>query len=50
LDELVADTGADELMVTTMVYDQVDRLRSYERLAALVGLGEPSVPAPALPG
>jgi luciferase family oxidoreductase group 1 len=35
LDGLLAETAADELMVTTMVYDQADRLRSYERVVAL---------------
>jgi luciferase family oxidoreductase group 1 len=33
--ELVAATGADELMVTTMVHGFADRLRSYELLAGL---------------
>jgi luciferase family oxidoreductase group 1 len=33
LDELVARTGADELMVTTMVHGHADRLRSYELVA-----------------
>ncbi|WP_317495739.1 LLM class flavin-dependent oxidoreductase [Haloechinothrix sp. LS1_15] len=37
LDSLLADTGADELMVTTMVYDHADRRRSYELLAKLAG-------------
>ncbi|MET7997937.1 LLM class flavin-dependent oxidoreductase [Amycolatopsis sp. NPDC005232] len=35
LDQLLADTGADELMVTTMVHGHEDRLRSYEILADL---------------
>jgi luciferase family oxidoreductase group 1 len=35
LDQLLDDTDADELMVTTMVADQSDRLRSYELLAEL---------------
>jgi luciferase family oxidoreductase group 1 len=30
---LQADNGADELMLTTMVFDHADRLRSYELLA-----------------
>ncbi|GAA1344634.1 LLM class flavin-dependent oxidoreductase [Saccharothrix algeriensis] len=38
LEQLLADTAADELMVTTMVADQSDRLRSYELLADLAGL------------
>jgi luciferase family oxidoreductase group 1 len=35
LAKLLDDTQADELMVTTMVYDQSDRLRSYELLTEL---------------
>ena len=38
LDELAARTGADELMVTTMVHGAADRLRSYELVAAAVGI------------
>lgn len=38
LEELVARTGADELMITTMVHDQQQRLRSYELLADAVSL------------
>jgi luciferase family oxidoreductase group 1 len=34
--ELLESTGADELMVTTMVHDPVDRLRSFELLADLL--------------
>ena len=33
LDELVEATGADELMISTMVYDPADRLRSYDLVA-----------------
>jgi len=33
--DLLADTGADELMITTMVHDHADRLRSYTLLADL---------------
>lgn len=33
LAQLEADTGADELIVTTNVYDHADRVRSYELLA-----------------
>ena len=44
LEALLAATGADELMITTMVYDQADRLRSYERVAELVGLSKRSAP------
>jgi len=35
LDRLLADTGADELMVTTTAHSFEDRLRSYGRLAEL---------------
>ncbi|MGW4489114.1 LLM class flavin-dependent oxidoreductase [Amycolatopsis sp. NPDC004368] len=35
LEQLLADTGADELMVTTMVHGHEDRVRSYEILADL---------------
>jgi luciferase family oxidoreductase group 1 len=47
LDDLVAATGADELMITTMVHDHEDRFRSYELIAELAGLdGRDEVPAP----
>ena len=32
--QLVADTGSDEVMVTTMIFGKKERLRSYELLAA----------------
>ena len=35
LERLLDQTGADELMVTTMVHDPADRLQSFDRLAAL---------------
>jgi luciferase family oxidoreductase group 1 len=38
LDPLVATTQADELMVTTMIYDHAARRRSYELLAAEFGV------------
>jgi luciferase family oxidoreductase group 1 len=38
LSELAERTGADELMITTMVYAHADRVRSYELLADAVGL------------
>jgi luciferase family oxidoreductase group 1 len=38
LDELLAATGANEIMATTLVYDPSDRLRSFEMLAELAGL------------
>src|SRR6478735_4601828 len=34
LDVLVAETGADELLITTITHDHADRIRSYELLAA----------------
>jgi luciferase family oxidoreductase group 1 len=38
LRQIVDDTGADELMVTTMMYGKAERLRSYELLAREWGL------------
>jgi luciferase family oxidoreductase group 1 len=38
LADLVARTGADELIVTTLTHDPADRLRSYELLAEATGL------------
>jgi alkanesulfonate monooxygenase SsuD/methylene tetrahydromethanopterin reductase-like flavin-dependent oxidoreductase (luciferase family) len=35
-EKLLAETEADELMVTTMVHDHADRIRSYEMLAELL--------------
>ncbi|MBB5851963.1 LLM class flavin-dependent oxidoreductase [Amycolatopsis umgeniensis] len=35
LETLLADTAADELMITTMVHDQADRVRSYELVSEL---------------
>ena len=37
LEALAARTGADELMITTMVHGPADRLRSYELLAEAWG-------------
>nr|WP_231933568.1 LLM class flavin-dependent oxidoreductase [Micromonospora coxensis] len=39
LGELLARTGADELMLTTMVYDVADRVRSFELVAEKVAGG-----------
>jgi luciferase family oxidoreductase group 1 len=39
LDDLARNTGADEVMVTTMVHDHRARLRSYELLAEVFDLG-----------
>jgi alkanesulfonate monooxygenase SsuD/methylene tetrahydromethanopterin reductase-like flavin-dependent oxidoreductase (luciferase family) len=44
LDELIAQTGADELMITTMVHAHAERLHSYELLAELFGLPQPASP------
>ena len=38
LEELAERTAADEIMVTTMVHDHAERLRSYEKLAEAFGL------------
>ena len=38
--DLLEACGADELMVTTMVHDHADRLRSYELLAEALGVSE----------
>jgi alkanesulfonate monooxygenase SsuD/methylene tetrahydromethanopterin reductase-like flavin-dependent oxidoreductase (luciferase family) len=49
LDQLIASTGADELMVTTSTFAHADRLASYGLLArAAAGPGEQR--ASALPG
>ncbi|WP_346539398.1 LLM class flavin-dependent oxidoreductase [Micromonospora sp. DPT] len=39
LGDLLARTGADELMITTMVYDVADRVRSFELVAGEVAGG-----------
>jgi luciferase family oxidoreductase group 1 len=39
LTDLLARTGADELMLTTMVYDVADRVRSYQLIADQVAGG-----------
>jgi luciferase family oxidoreductase group 1 len=41
LTDLVQRTGADELMLTTMVYDIADRIRSFLRLTAKVAGAQP---------
>ena len=38
LDELIARTGADELMITTLTHDPEDRLTSYRLVAEAAGL------------
>jgi len=41
IEEAVERTAADEVMVTTNVYDHGERLRSYERLAAAFAIAAP---------
>jgi luciferase family oxidoreductase group 1 len=41
LDDLVARTGADELIVTTLTHDADDRLRSYELVAGIGAVDSP---------
>jgi luciferase family oxidoreductase group 1 len=41
IEELAAHTMADEVMITTNVYDHAERLRSYERLAAAFAVATP---------
>ncbi len=50
LDELLAETEADELMITTVVHDHEDRVSSYERIARLAGLGAPAASLSPTPG
>ncbi len=38
LEDLAERAGADELMLTTMVHDPADRLRSYELVAEVMEL------------
>jgi luciferase family oxidoreductase group 1 len=41
LEELAEHTAADEVMVTTNIYDHAERLRSYERLAKVLDIAMP---------
>jgi luciferase family oxidoreductase group 1 len=41
IEELAEHTAADEVMVTTNVYDHSERLRSYERLAEVFDIATP---------
>ena len=41
IEELAEHTAADEVMVTTNVYDHAERLRSYERLAEIFEVTTP---------
>ena len=38
IDALVAETGADELMIVSDIYDHQARLRSYELIASVMGV------------
>ncbi len=42
LEELAEHTAADEVMVTTNVYDHAERLRSYELIAEVFKIVTPS--------
>jgi len=42
IEELAEHTAADEVMVTTNVYDHAERLRSYEQLAEVFDIATPS--------
>ncbi len=45
VEALVAETGADELMILSDVYDHADRLRSYQRIAEAVGVSSETAAA-----
>ena len=47
IDELVAATKVDELMITTMTYDSADRWHSFEIVAEVCGLASEGVAAAA---
>jgi luciferase family oxidoreductase group 1 len=42
LEDLIGQTAADEVMITTMVHDPADRIRSYEIVAGEFGLERPA--------
>ena len=48
IEALVAETGADELIIVSDVYDHAARLRSFELIADAAGIERQSVQAPAL--
>ncbi len=50
LDPVIEATGADEVMITTMIYDHGARRHSYEVLARAFGLAGAAVPVPAAAG
>ncbi|MEZ4674715.1 MAG: LLM class flavin-dependent oxidoreductase [Caldilineaceae bacterium] len=39
IDQLVAETGADEVIITTTIADLTERMRSYELVADAMGIG-----------
>jgi alkanesulfonate monooxygenase SsuD/methylene tetrahydromethanopterin reductase-like flavin-dependent oxidoreductase (luciferase family) len=41
IEELAGHTAADEVMITTNVYDHAERLRSYELLAEVFNIATP---------
>ena len=43
IEELAEHTAAEEVMVTTNVYDHPERLRSYERLAEVFDIATPGI-------
>ena len=47
LEAFIERTAADELMITTMVHDHADRIRSYELIADLYDLAGPGAVATA---
>ncbi|MGB6580835.1 MAG: hypothetical protein WBF34_23270, partial [Streptosporangiaceae bacterium] len=44
ISELLEATAADELMITTMVFDPADRLNSFERVATLARASQALAP------
>ena len=42
IEEVAEHTAADEVMITTNVFDHAERLRSYERLAEVFEIAMPS--------
>jgi alkanesulfonate monooxygenase SsuD/methylene tetrahydromethanopterin reductase-like flavin-dependent oxidoreductase (luciferase family) len=45
IDALVAETGADELIIVSDVYDHATRLRSFELIADVAGIDAEREPA-----
>jgi alkanesulfonate monooxygenase SsuD/methylene tetrahydromethanopterin reductase-like flavin-dependent oxidoreductase (luciferase family) len=45
IDALVAETGADELIIVSDVYDHATRLRSFELIADVAEVGAESKPS-----